>query len=239
LARNSRNRIGLLQPENAMTAKYTLIVGTKNWSSWSLRPYMALRATGAAFEEVLVALRQPESRDNILRHSHAGKLPVLRIEEDGRSQTVWDSLAICETLAERHPDAKLWPDDPASRAEARSYAAEMHSGFPDVRDQLSMNFARRVAPPVLRDETKAQVGRIVDSWTRALTRHGNADGFLFGRFSIADCMYAPVCSRFRTYGVALPRQVKAYVERMFALPAMKDWDAAAQAEVKAGLPEVY
>jgi glutathione S-transferase len=222
-----------------MSARYTLIVGTKNWSSWSLRPYMALRATGAPFEEVLVVLRQPDSRENILRHTHSGKLPVLRIEEGGRTQTVWDSLAICETLAERHPQAGLWPDDPHLRAEARSYAAEMHSGFPDVRDQLSMNFARRVSPPALRDETKAQVARIVDAWMHALTRHGGAQGFLFGRFSIADCMYAPVCSRFRTYGVELPREAQAYVERIFALPAMKDWAAAAQAEVDAGLPEIY
>jgi len=132
-----------------------------------LRAYVALRATGAPFEEVFVWLRQmPRTSDEIKKYSVAGKVPILKIEEDGRSTTVWDSLAICETLAERHPQAKLWPDDAFVRAEARSYAAEMHSGFPDVRDQLSMDFARRVPLPQLRDETKAQLARIIDAYEK-------------------------------------------------------------------------
>ena len=220
-----------------MAARYTLIVGTKDWSSWSLRPYVALRAAGAAFEEVVIPLRrEPLTGDEIKKHSKAGRVPILKIEEaDGRNAIVWDSLAICETLAERHPEAGLWPGDPLVRAEARSYAAEMHSGFADVRDQLSMDFARRRPLPVLRAETTAQIVRILEAWTSALARFGKDGGFLFGRFSVADCMYAPVVSRFVTYDVAVPAPVKAYIERMMALPAMRDWGAAAQKEVDAGL----
>jgi glutathione S-transferase len=220
-------------------AAYTLILGSKNWSSWSLRPYLAMRATGAPFEEIAIRLRRSESpttREQILKHSPAGKVPVLKIAEGGRSYMVWDSLAICETLAERHPEAKLWPDDAEQRALARAYAAEMHSGFPDIRDQLTMEFARTLPTPELRDTTKAQVARIIEAWTQALNAHGGAGGFLFGRFSIADCMYAPVVSRFLTYGIALPPAVAAYCGRMMALPAMQDWGRAAKAEVDAGLP---
>src|SRR5690242_19306184 len=141
----------------SMAMRYTLVVGTKNWSSWSLRPYLALRATGAPFEEVLIQLRRtdsPSTKELIRKHSPAGRVPVLKIEENGTTTTVWDSLAICETLAERHPEAKLWPADPSARALARSYSAEMHSGFPDLREQLSMDFARKVPTPNLRDATK-------------------------------------------------------------------------------------
>ncbi|HEY0302208.1 MAG TPA: glutathione S-transferase family protein [Rhizomicrobium sp.] len=217
-------------------ARYTLIVGTKDWSSWSLRPYVALRATGAAFEEILVPLRQQDLTGNeIKKYSKAGRVPILKIAEDGREVTVWDSLAICETLAERHPEARLWPADPLARAEARSYAAEMHSGFPDLRDQLSMDFARRHPLPELREATRAQIARIVDAWRSALERFGADGGFLFGGLTIADCMYAPVVSRFVTYDIAVPAAVKTYMERMMALPAMRDWGAAAQREVEAGL----
>ncbi|HEY4942678.1 MAG TPA: glutathione S-transferase [Rhizomicrobium sp.] len=216
--------------------RYTLVVGTKDWSSWSLRAYVALRATGAAFEEIFVPLRQmPLTSDAIRKYSKAGRVPILKIEEDGRAVTVWDSLAICETLAERHPEARLWPSDPLVRAEARSYAAEMHSGFADVRDQLSMDFARRVPLPALRDETRAQIARILDAWSSALARFGAGGGFLFGGFCVADCMYAPVVSRFVTYGVEVSPPVKAYIERIMALPAMRDWGAAAQKEVDAGI----
>jgi glutathione S-transferase len=218
-----------------MTAHYTLIMGTQDWSSWSLRPYLALRATGATFEQVVIPLRRPDSKAKILQHSHSGFIPALKIVEGGRTHTVWDSLAICETIADLHPAAKLWPDDPYLRAEARAYAAEMHSGFAAVRSNLSMDFARRHPTPTLDDETKVQVARIVDAWMHALTNHSDANGFLFGRFSIADCMYGPVVSRFRTYGIATPPEVSTYMARMLALPAMQDWEKASQAEVDAGL----
>ena len=217
-------------------ARYTLIVGTRSWSSWSLRPYVALRHVGAPFDEVLIRLRRTESpstKEQIEKHSPAGRVPVLKIEENGDSYYVWDSLAICETLADRHPEANLWPVDAKMRAIARAYAAEMHSGFSDLRDQLSMDFVRRLSTPDLRDATKVQIARIIAAWSQSLSKYGDG-GFLFGALSVADCMYAPVVSRFITYGIAVPTDVKAYMERIMALPAMKDWGIAAQKEVDAG-----
>jgi glutathione S-transferase len=214
---------------------YTLIVGTKEWSSWSLRPYLALRANGVPFGEEVVRLNHDSTTTEVQRRSPSGRVPLLKIAVSGREVLVWDSLAICETLAERHPQARLWPDDPFLRAEVRAYAAEMHSGFPDLRQQLPMDFVRKLPLPELREATKAQIARIVSAWANALEQHGRDGGFLFGRFSIADCMYAPVVSRFRTYGVALPGIVQAYCERIWALPAMREWEKAAQAEVDSGL----
>jgi glutathione S-transferase len=214
---------------------YTLIVGTKEWSSWSLRPYVALRHIGAPFEEDFIPLRQHTTSAEVQKRSRSGRVPVLKIEENGEHYFVWDSLAICETLADRHPDAKLLPDDPKARALARAYSAEMHSGFPDVREQLPMDFVRTLPTPDLRDATKMQIERIKSAWSDALDEYGGQGGFLFGRFSIADCMYAPVVSRFRTYGIALTPQLQAYSDRIWALPAMIDWGKAAKAEVEAGL----
>jgi glutathione S-transferase len=211
---------------------YTLIAGTQNVSSWSLRPYLALLATGAPFTMEVIRLRQGDaSKQAILAHSPAGKVPVLKFED----QVLWDSLAICETLAERHSEAKLWPADPKARALARSYACEMHSGFPDLRDQLSMDFGRRLETPDLRDTTKAQIARIIAAWEDALNTHGKDGGFLFGNFTIADCMYAPVVSRFTTFGIAVPDTVKAYMEKIWALPGMVAWMVASQKEIEHAL----
>ena len=217
-------------------ARYTLIVGTRSWSSWSLRPFVALMAVGEPFETVDIRLRQtdsPTTREQILKHSPAGKVPVLKIEEQGATQTVWDSLAICETLAERHPQAGLWPAEPAARAMARSYACEMHSGFADVRDQLTMEFARKKELPELREDTKTQIARILSAWEWALAAYKGP--FLFGKLSAADCMYAPVVSRFFTYGVDASAPVRSYMDRVTALPAMREWQKAAQAEVDAAI----
>jgi glutathione S-transferase len=214
-------------------ARYTLIAGTCNWSSWSLRPYMALSAAGVDFETVVIMLRQPETKAKILEHSPSGKVPLLKIEEDGKTLAVWDSLAICEAVAERHPEAGLWPRDRDTRAIARSYAAEMHSGFPDVRDQLGMYFANKRPMPELREDTQVQLARILESWESALAAHKG--DFLFGGFSVADCMYAPVVSRFQTYDVTVSPAVRGYMDRMGALPGMQAWKKLAQAEVDAGL----
>ncbi|HEY5238803.1 MAG TPA: glutathione S-transferase family protein [Rhizomicrobium sp.] len=216
-----------------MAAQYTLVIGTKDWSSWSLRPWLALRATGLPFEEIVIRLRQTESSPEIRKYSPSGKVPLLKIKDGIRETIVWDSLAICETIAERHPEAKLWPDDRDTRAMARAYAAEMHSGFPAVRELLTMDVARRVDPPALSEDAEAQIERIIDAWTDALSRHGGP--FLFGRFSIADCMYAPVCTRFTTYGIETPGVVGEYVYRIMTMPDMQDWIAAAKEEVAAGL----
>jgi glutathione S-transferase len=216
-----------------MPTRYTLVVGTANWSSWSLRPYLALRHTGADFRTVSIPLRRPESRKAILKHSPSGKIPLLKISERGKVLSVWDSLAICETLAERHPKAGLWPAKAAVRATARAYAAEMHSGFPNVRDQLSMYFVNRLPLPELRENTQAEIARILDAWKAALKTHKGP--FLFGRFSIADAMYAPVVSRFSTYGVKVPAPIGTYMARMMALPGMIEWGRMAQKEVDGGL----
>ena len=217
-------------------ARYTLLVGTRNWSSWSLRPFVALKAANTPFDIVDIRLRQtehPTTREQILKHSPAGKVPVLKIEENGKNITVWDSLAICETLAERHPDAGLWPQEAAMRAMARSYACEMHSGFPDLRDQLAMDFARKKDLPELREETKTQIARILEAWESTLATYKGE--FLFGRLSVADCMYAPVVSRFLTFGVKVSAPVQSYMDRMMALPSMQEWLKVAQAEVDAGI----
>jgi len=213
-------------------ARYTIVLGTKDWSSWSLRPYLALRATGAPFEEIVLRLKQADTRERIRQYSSAGKVPVLKIVEEGRTTTVWDSLSICETLAERHPMAHLWPEDARRRSQARSYAAEMHSGYPDLRKAMPMDFARTHPTPELNNDAKEQIARIIEAWAKALTRNGGE--FLFGDFSIADAMYAPVVSRFLTYGIELTPQVKAYCDHIMALPAMRDWMQAAKAEVEAG-----
>ena len=213
-----------------MSARYTLFIGSKNTSSWSLRPWLAMKMAKLAFEEVLIPLRQPETKEQIKAYSPSGKVPALKIEDGERVQTVWDTLAICETLAERHPDARLWPQDPSARAEARSIAAEMHSGFPDVRNVLPMEVAARHPTPPLDDAVQAQIARIVAIWEGAQSRYGKGGGFLFGGFTIADAFYAPVATRFETYGIHLPAVAQAYTQRILALPPMREWEEAAKAE---------
>jgi glutathione S-transferase len=215
-----------------MAARYTLLIGSKNWSSWSLRPWLAMKMAYIPFEEVLVTLRTPETKARILSHSPSGRVPSLKIEGDGAAMVVWDSLAICETLAERHPEASLWPEDAGLRAEARSIAAEMHSGFVELRKVLSMDIATRHPTPALGDAVQADIARVISIWTSALGRH-MAGGFLFGGFTIADAFYAPVATRFETYGVHLPPAAQAYTQRILALAPMREWQAAANAEAKA------
>lgn len=218
---------------------YTLVIGTKNWSSWSLRAWLALKVAGLPIEESLIALRRPESAGKIEQLSPSARIPVLYVKNGNSDSTVFDSLAICETIAERHPEAGLWPDDPSTRALARSYAAEMHSGFLALREALPMDFARELAAPPLDDTVQLQIRRIQSAWQHALSNYGTGDGFLFGRFSIADCMYAPVVSRFLTYAIPMADDVSRYATRMMALPAMKEWLAGAQQEIDDGLPDQW
>jgi glutathione S-transferase len=209
-----------------MVARYTLIIGSKNTSSWSLRPWLTMKMAKLSFDEVVIPLRRPDTAAEIRSHSPSGKLPALKIDEGGHVQTVWDTLAICETLAERHPDLHLWPQDPGRRIEARSIAAEMHSGFPDLRRVLPMDIAARLPVPPLDDTVQDQIARVVAIWVSALTRFGKEGSFLFGSFSIADAFYAPVVSRFETYGIHLPAIAQAYSQRVLALPPMREWEAA-------------
>ena len=207
-----------------------LIIGNKNYSSWSLRAWLAMKVAGIAFEEHRIPLYGPGAKEQILAFSPAGKVPCLI---DGETR-VWDSLAICETLAEKHPE--LWPRDAAARALARSVSAEMHSGFADLRTHMSMNVRRRHPGKGRTPESLADVARIIAIWSECLERYGmraNPDGaFLFGRFTIADAMYAPVVLRFRTYEVELPSACRAYANAVLALPAMRAWIAAAEAETE-------
>ncbi|MEO8203409.1 MAG: glutathione S-transferase family protein [Betaproteobacteria bacterium] len=209
-----------------------LVVGNKNYSSWSLRPWLAMKVAGIAFSEERIPLYGPGSKEQILAYSPAGKVPCL---VDG-ALAVWDSLAICETLAERHPG--LWPADPAARAVARSVSAEMHSGFANLRSHMSMNIRKRHPGKGRTPEALADVARIVAMWADCRARFGqNATGsaggpFLFGAFSIADAMYAPVVLRFRTYAVELPPVCRAYADAVLALPALHEWIEAAVAETE-------
>ena len=208
-----------------------LVIGNKNFSSWSLRPWLLLKQAGLPFREIPVRLRQADTKAQILAHSPSGKVPAL-IDGD---LTVWDSLAICEYLAEKaslnHVD--LWPADPKARAEARSVSAEMHSGFAALRQHMSMEVAASRPGEGQTPEVLADIARIAALWTSCRERFAAAGPFLFGDFSVADAMYAPVAFRFHTYGVELPPLAAAYRDTLLALPAMQEWAASARAEVGA------
>ena len=206
----------------------TLVIGNKNYSSWSMRPWLSMRAGGIPFEEVFIPLYTDNTgdKDRILSFTRSGKVPAL-IDGD---ITVWDSLAIIEYLAERFPEAKLWPLDGAARAHARSISAEMHSGFLPLRNECGMNLHRPVGAVTLSADACANVARIEQIWTECRARYGKFGPYLFGAFSAADAMYAPVVHRFRTYAVQVAPPAQAYMETMMALPAFAEWTKAGLAE---------
>ncbi len=206
----------------------TLAIGNKNYSSWSLRPWLVLRQAGIPFDEVRIPLYTPESATALAKWSPSGKVPALH---DG-DIVVWDSLAICEYLHERFPDKQLWPADTAARAVARSVSAEMHSGFSALREHMSMNIRARRPGRGRTAESLADVARMVAIWTDCRARYGKGGEFLFGRFCIADAMVAPVALRFQTYGVALTGAAKDYAEALLTLPALEAWVADAVAETE-------
>ena len=202
----------------------TLYVGNKRYSSWSLRPYLALAHTGLAYETKLIMLDQPTTKSEVLAVNPAGRLPVLH---DG-DVAIWDSIAICEYLNERAPQAKLWPADAARRARARSISAEMHAGFQALRSNMPMDLCADKSGQGHTPEALADARRVFEIWREALAASGGP--FLFGTFTIADAMFAPVTTRFTTYGVELDATCRAYVDAVAALPAMVAWrrDAAAE-----------
>lgn len=206
----------------------TLVIANKAYSSWSLRPWLALRMAGLAFEEVVIPLRQPETKAEIAKHSGAGKVPVLH---DG-GITVWESLAILEYIAERAPEAGLWPVEIHARAAARAISAEMHAGFTALRSQMPMNVRASLPGRGRTPEVAAEIARITEIWRSCRTRFGDAGPFLFGRFTNADAMFAPVVTRFRTYGVEaeVDDVSKAYIASVLSLPPMLEWVAAAKVE---------
>jgi glutathione S-transferase len=204
----------------------TLIIGNKNYSSWSLRPWIAMKVANIPFEEILIPLYEPGSSERILKYSPAGKVPVLLDGDD----LVWESLAILEHLAERFPEANLWPADTRARSFARCAATEMHGGFQPLRQNCTMNMwlppKARPQPP----EVLANVKRIETLWAECRTRFGNGGPFLFGTFGNADAMYAPVVSRFHTHGLTVGPGTRAYMDAVMALPAWQEWHDAAMKE---------
>ena len=203
-----------------------LIIGNKNYSSWSLRAWLPMKHLQLPFEEERIALFEPGYKERILARSPAGKVPVLI---DG-SVTVWDSLAIGEYLADKFPDRGLWPHPPAERARARSISAEMHSGFPELRSYMPMNIRGSFPGKGRTPAVAADIARICGIWRECLRA---SDGpFLFGAFGLADAMYAPVAARFLTYAVDLEAGLAAYVDRIWNLPAMQEWRADAVAETE-------
>ncbi|MBP2299905.1 glutathione S-transferase family protein [Azospirillum picis] len=208
----------------------TLILGNKAYSSWSLRPWLALKQAGLPFTETVIPLRQPDTAARIRSHSPSGRVPCLI----HGGITVWDSLAICEYVAEIAPGAGLWPADRTARAVARSISSEMHSGFASLRNTMSMDLKRDRHGEGMTPETAADIARIETLWAdaRAGSGRGSETGgpFLFGGFTIADAMFAPVVTRLETYGVAVRPETRAYMDAVLALPALRQWIADAKAE---------
>jgi glutathione S-transferase len=203
-----------------------LVIGNKNYSSWSMRPWIALRVANIAFEETVIPLYEPESAGKILKFSPAGKVPIL-IDGDVR---VWESLAILEYLAEKFPAAGLWPKDAAARAHARAIASEMHAGFVALRRECTMNMWYPPKKRELSAEATGNVKRIDEIWSECRARAPAGGPFLFGAFSAADAMYAPVVSRFHTYVIDVSAESRAYMAAVMALPAWREWFGAALKE---------
>ena len=206
--------------------KLTFVTGNKNYSSWSMRPWLALCATRAPFEEIVVPLYVPGYKARLLELSPAGKVPILKQDE----RVIWDSLAICEFLAEQFPQARLWPEETQARTLARAISAEMHSGFTAIRSSMPFNCratGRRIQTSA---ELETEIMRVQAIWRECRTRHGQGGPWLFGHFSVADCMYIPLAMRFVTYGVQLGKVEQAYSDAIQAHPPVQDWIAAARLE---------
>ena len=204
-----------------------LVIGNKNYSSWSMPPWLALRANNIDFDEIFIPLYTGEAdKQRILSFTHSGKVPVL-IDGD---VTIWDSLAIIEYVAERFPEARLWPEDRARRAHARSISAEMHSGFLALRNECGMNLHRPIGAIALSAEARANVARVEQIWIECRERYGKMGPFLFGDFSGADAMFAPVVHRFRTYAIEVGPEARDYIDTMMGLAAFQEWTRAGLAE---------
>lgn len=205
-----------------------LVIGNKNYSSWSLRPWLMIEHFAIPCEEVRIPLYRPESRDEILKYSPSGHVPVL-IDGD---VAVWDSLAICEYVAELPEARGAWPEDRARRAHARSVAAEMHSGFGALRNAMHMNVRACDRQVPVTPEVTEDIARIRTIWSSCRAAAAGDGPWLFGSFSIADAMFGPVAFRFRTYGVACDGAAAEYLATLLAHPAMQRWSAAAESETE-------
>lgn len=209
-------------------ARTTLVIGNKNYSSWSLRPWLLLRHCGVEFDEVRLPLDTPEFYATIGNYSPTGRVPVLRVGD----LVVWDSLAILEYANERWLDGAGWPRDREVRAQARAVSAEMHSGFQNLRTQCPMDCVKRSTAPVSA-EVMRDIERIGVLWRDCRARHGAGGPFLFGAFSIADAMYAPVVLRIVSYGIPVGPVERGYIDTLLAVPALREWLADAEAEQRA------
>jgi glutathione S-transferase len=203
-----------------------LIIGNKNYSSWSLRPWIAMKVAGIAFAEIMIPLYEPGSREQILKYSPAGKVPIL-IDGDA---TIWESLAILEYLAEKFPAAQMWPADATARGRARAISCEMHAGFQALRRNCPMNLWLPPRPRPVSDDALADVRRIEALWSDCRARYGSGGPFLFGAFGAADARYAPVVGRLFSFGIAVGDVARAYMDAVMALPAWAAWRAAALQE---------
>ncbi len=217
----------------AQDTDYELVIGDKNYSSWSLRPWLAMRRLEIPFREINIELRGSGTRARILEHSPSGMVPALK----AGGRVIWDSLAILETLADRHPDKAFWPQSASARALARSVAAEMHAGFANLRTDMPMDLLTIGPADTVSQEVRWDIERILTVWAQCRSEFGDAGPFLFGAFSIADAMYAPVASRFRTYVPDLADYGDdgtgaAYVKTIFAMPEMAEWADGARREME-------
>jgi len=211
-------------------SQLTLIIGNKNYSSWSLRAWLAVRQAGLDAKEILIPLDEPGYKSAILKHSPSGRVPCLIHRTGDRETKVWDSLAIGEYMADLVPEAGLWPEDIGARALARSAAAEMHSGFAALRTHMPMNIRSSFPKEGRKPGVQEDIDRVRAIWRLCRSRHGEGGPFLFGRFTIADAMYAPVVSRFRTFAVELGAEEKAYCDAIWGLDSMRAWRDAAEDE---------
>ena len=208
-----------------------IVIGNKNYSSWSMRPWVAAKEAGIAFEEVQLKFNEADGGATVAgieRYGVAGKVPVLVID----GEPVWDSLAICETLAERFPEKSLWPAERSARQVARSICAEMHSGFQAIRSVMPMNIRSQYPGKGMNEKSRREIDRIVAIWTSCREKFGKGGAMLFGRFSIADAYYAPVVMRFQTYAVQLPRGAQAYCDAVRGLRSVRDWIEGARRETE-------
>ena len=209
---------------------FHLYVGYREVSSWSLRAWLPMRKTGAPFEETLIRYRVPEQKQRLVEVSPTGKVPLLVHRRDGAEVKVWDSLAIGEYLADLFPEKRLWPADPVARAFARSIAAEMHSGFRPLREHLPMALLELKPTRINDREARADIARVTSLWTEARRTWGESEGgpWLFGHFTVADGMYAPIVTRFRTYGIEVDPVCRAYMDAVLADPDFQAWEAQAR-----------
>lgn len=203
-----------------------LVIANKAYSSWSMRPWVAMKAQGVAFRETVICLQRPDTAEQIAKYSAAGKVPVLKHGDI----TVWESLAILDYLTDTLPSHAWWPEDHAARAMARSISAEMHAGFTNLRSAMPMNVRRTILGRERTAEVDKDIARIQAVWGDARAKFGQGGPFLFGKFSNADAMYAPVVTRFKTYGVKLDAVSQAYADAILAHPAVRQWYADAEAE---------